>query len=494
MKTSTRKLTKATKPKRAAQPKKLRGHLPMPAAQPALTSAPAADAAPAPNTAPAPDAAPAVVAAEDELLDAQAAAALLDVKPKTLYAYASRGLLRSMPSPTGHARRYPRADVLRLKRRAEARSGHTAVAAAALSWGEPVLDSALTKITVAGPCYRGLPATDLARGGVSFETVAELLWGTIPVPERGEAPAVLRRLPIAWPAAELGLPPGRVRALLPQGLAPIQTLLSTVPLWAQRDPARFVGPQHGGEIELARARTLVRRLPMALAVVHGSDARLRRVLRSESVAAASSAALGGDSAEQTAAVEQALILLADHELNASAFAARVAASVGTDLYGCVEAALAVLSGPQHGGACDRLEAFMTEFSPPGGAARVTVRAAAQFLAERARRGESVPSLGHPLYPDGDPRTTMLLEIAESVGGSRPRVRVLRALLQAIADSGLPPATADFGIIAVAAALDLQPGAATGLFALGRAAGWVAHILEQRRSGGMLRPRARYVGP
>src|SRR5690242_17943378 len=96
-----------------------------------------------------------------DLLDAQEAAALLGVKRETLYAYASRGLLHSVPGEKGAGRRYARAELLRLKGRAEARSGHGPVAAAALSWGEPVLPSALTEISREGPRYRGQAAVDL---------------------------------------------------------------------------------------------------------------------------------------------------------------------------------------------------------------------------------------------------------------------------------------------------------------------------------------------
>src|SRR5262245_31813077 len=90
-----------------------------------------------------------------DLLDARAAAAFLGVKLPTLYAYVSRGLLSSVPAGSGRGHRYARADLLRLKTRAEARSGHGPVAAAALHWGEPVLESALTEVDEGGPRYRG---------------------------------------------------------------------------------------------------------------------------------------------------------------------------------------------------------------------------------------------------------------------------------------------------------------------------------------------------
>jgi len=134
----------------------------------------------------------------EELLSAAQAAAFLDVKPATLYAYVSRGLLRSYPAGGGHKNRYSRGDLSRLKARAEARSGHGPVAASALDFGEPVLESAITKIDPAGQRYRGHSAVELAQSDTPFESVADLLWsGSLPeTPPRWSA-----KLPL--PAAHL---------------------------------------------------------------------------------------------------------------------------------------------------------------------------------------------------------------------------------------------------------------------------------------------------
>src|SRR5215831_350721 len=111
-----------------------------------------------------------------ELLTAPEAARLLDVKAATLYSYVSRGLLPSVPGTRGPSRLYARGDVERLRARHVARAGHGAVAAGALRFGEPVLESALTAIDDAGPRYRGHSAVELAQSGAAFEAVAELLW------------------------------------------------------------------------------------------------------------------------------------------------------------------------------------------------------------------------------------------------------------------------------------------------------------------------------
>jgi citrate synthase len=184
------------------------------------------------------------------------------------------------------------------------------------------------------------------------------------------------------------------------------------------------------------------------------------------------------------AIDAALVLCADHELNVSTFAARVAASAGADVYACLLAALATLSGPEHGGMCDRIEALAAETDH--------VRRAREVVIARARRGDSVPGFGHPLYPSGDPRGAMLMSLARDLAGDGGRAAVLFALADAARDAGYGEPVSDFGLVTLAAALELAPGGAASLFAIGRSAGWIAHVLEQYEAGFLLRPRARYV--
>lgn len=413
----------------------------------------------------------------DELLDARQAAELLGVKPATLYAYVSRGLLSSVAAVRGRGHRYARSEVMRLKGRAEARSGHGPVAAAALDFGEPVLETAVSAVDAQGPRYRGLSAVELAQKGVPFESVAELLWS-------GSLPAT----PPQW-ATDPSLSAARILPLIPRGTAPLAALALLVPALALRDPARFATPP---ETEKERARQLLIQLAAGLALGGDSDAqRFSSALSAPSIAAAVALALGKGrrnlaTGELLPAINQALVIIADHELNMSTFAARVAASAGADLYACFSAALAALSGPRHGGACDRVEALVAE------AARS--REPAVVISDRMRRGETVPGFGHPLYPEGDPRTPPLIELAQRLGGKRSGVDTLLALVAAMTAAGYPPPSVDFGLVALTLALGLPSGSAACLFAIGRSAGWVAHILEQRQSPVGLRPRARYVGP
>jgi citrate synthase len=184
------------------------------------------------------------------------------------------------------------------------------------------------------------------------------------------------------------------------------------------------------------------------------------------------------------AIRTALVLCADHELNVSTFTARCAASAGASPYDVVSAALAALKGRRHGGETERVWALFEEAGSPG-------RAAAT-LSSRLRRGERVPGFGHPLYPEGDPRSALLLKLAES-SGNRVELRLIRALRKA--GSGLlhDLPNLDFGLAAMTRAYGLPQGAALVIFALGRTVGWIAHAIEQYPIGELIRPRARYTG-
>ncbi len=396
------------------------------------------------------------------LLTAAEAAKLLGVKRATIYAYASRGWLGRATKGPGSRALYPRSAVERLKLRARARSGHTAVAAGALRWGEPVLDTAVSALTASGPTYRGRSAIELAERGTTFEACAEWLWAS-----NHFSP---------WPAAFKA--PGWLRLPPPGPGSTLSRLLALVATVALNDDRRFAATP---EAELERARALIR----LLAERAGPFAD-RALKHSGSIAATLGLSLRGSalSAEEEAAVNIALVLSADHELNASTFTARIAASAGCDLYACVGAALATLSGPRHGGACDRVEAMLSDIETPG-------RAAAELRARQAR-GEPVPGFEPMAYPAGDPRGPPLMAAAFRVVRLRSRLAVIESTLQAAATLTGESPSVDFGLVAVSRALGFGAGAAGAMFAVGRMAGWVAHILEQRLTNTTIRPRARYA--
>lgn len=405
-----------------------------------------------------------------EWVSAVEAQELLGVKRETLYAYASRGLVSSIPEAGSRRRRYRRADLERLTARRHARSGHGAVAAGALRWGEPVLDSAITQIAPDGHRYRGYRALDLVAAGRTFEDVAELLW-TEALPTKTAR----------WSADGLGAPAARLATFLSRSALPLDAMALAVQPLAVADAARF-----DPGTAVARARVIVRRLVASLALPAGRD-RVDAALRAKSVARSLLVALGGrTTAPAVRAVDEALVHMADHELNPSSFAARIPASVGADLYACLSAAIATMSGPIHGGACDRVEALLDEVPSAG--------QAVQVVRDRLRRGDPVPGFGHQLYPGGDPRAGPILAHAKALAPRDATVEKAHAVASAMSIAGQAHPTSDFALVALAAALRLPSGGGAALFAVGRTAGWVAHALEQRDADFSLRPRARYVGP
>ena len=394
-------------------------------------------------------------------VSSKSAAKLLGISTRTLYAYVSRGQVRSMPGGKGRPRLYALSDLERHKVRRDARAGHGAVAAGALRWGEPVLDSAITAITPRGPAYRGRLAIDLAANDMRFENVSELLWsGYLPTE------------PILWPRP--AVPLAQLSKLVPYGARPLDVMSLLVPLAGLGDPSRTDGRP---DAIITRGRQLIPLLAAALAPDFAA-AIVTRALGAPSVAAIAARALGlDDSIAPT--IDTALIVLADHELNASSFAARVTASTDADPYACVASALATVSGPLHGTASEAIAKFADEVGGPENA-RAAVRA-------MRKKGQAPLGFGHPLYPAGDPRAVPLLAAAR--GSSNRRARTILAIV----DAEATPPTVDVGIAALVAALGLTPAAGSGLFAVARSAGWLAHVLEQRAAGFLLRPRARYTG-
>ena len=429
---------------------------------------------------------------EPDTLSTDEAAALLGIKRETLYAYASRGLVKGLPGARGRGRRYRREDLEPLRERS------AGPAASALRFGEPVLETEITRMTPAGPAYRGTLATTLVQEGVAFEAVAELLWTGV-LPERapswagagtvGTAEAPARRVRSAPPASAVpaaALPLRELARWLPPGSPPLAALALALPALAAADPMRFdAQPQ----AVMARARRLIPCLAASFALVLDAR-RLPAALAAGDTVRALAIALGASPTRKALDLLRAtLILTADHELNTSTFAARVAASTGADLHACFSAAVAAFSGPRHGGASELVERLAQE---AGTAAR-----AATTVGERLRRGERLPGFGHPLYPAGDPRGAPLIERALALkprGEAAKRLHTVLALAEAVQATGRPPANIDVALAATCAALDLPLGLGPAIFAIGRSAGWVAHVLEQQQSTSVLRPRARYVGP
>ncbi|HEY9421361.1 MAG TPA: citrate/2-methylcitrate synthase, partial [Thermoanaerobaculia bacterium] len=269
---------------------------------------------------------------EDRFVTAQEAATELGVSLATLYAYASRGMLRSESMPGDpRARRYPREDVVRLKERKELRKEPERAVPKALNWGAPVLESAITLVRDGKLYYRGREVSGLSRTW-SVEEVAALVWTGDPA----DAGRLFEEEPPRLPSR-----------LFKDHLSPIERFQMALPLAGASDIAAW--DLRPATVAVTGARIL--RLMTAIAAGRRASGSIAETLQ-QSWAPGSPDAAGPISA--------ALILCADHELNVSAFTARCVASAASNPYDVVSAGLAALKGVRHGGHTERMEALFRE--------------------------------------------------------------------------------------------------------------------------------------
>ncbi|TAJ34593.1 MAG: hypothetical protein EPO67_05845 [Reyranella sp.] len=190
--------------------------------------------------------------------------------------------------------------------------------------------------------------------------------------------------------------------------------------------------------------------------------------------------------EHAPLIRAALVLSADHEFNASAFAARVVASTGANLYGSTMAGLVAINGPRHGGLTRRVAAMLNELASAPDLEGEIVRL--------AHDGGSLPGFGHPLYPDGDVRAKALLAMLHEIVPASPALAFAERVAAAVERLTDRKPNVDFATVTVERVLGLPKDSALAMFLLGRTVGWIAHALEQAAHGALIRPRARYTGP
>jgi citrate synthase len=382
-----------------------------------------------------------------ERLSTEEVARRLGVKRETVYAYVSRGLLERHPASGPHHSEFDPDEVERLAARARRPDRSSAL--------EVVVETELTLLEPEGRLsYRGRDATLLARFR-SFEEVVALLWDGAP--------------PTPW-----GLDDERTAAIeaLGEALGPeapdAERIAAVVATLAARDPER--DSRDPDSVRRAGAEVFA-----AILAALGSSS-------GDGIAARLWTALADGETkprpEQVAALNAALILLADHELAASTFAARVAASAWAGPYRVILAGLGPLGGALHGGAGLTVEVLLGEVAAgadPGVA-----------LDARLASG-GAPGFGHRVYRDRDPRADHLLErLGIGVAGA--------GLLEAAAERGLPAPNVDFALAVLVREHGLRDGASAMIFTVARIAGIVAHALEEYEHRLRFRPRASYVGP
>ncbi len=371
-----------------------------------------------------------------EWLSATDALELLGTQPQTLYANVSRGRIKARPDPEDSRRSLYRADdVRRLAQRGAGRRKQAAVAAEAMRWGEPILNTAISTIDDGRLLYRGRDAALLSREA-TLEQVAGLLWGTKPL--------------VLPPMTEIA------RGGIEAAFALLARRAASDPPTAGRSPT----------VLRTEAAGLLAGIGAALAGSEPARAGLHTRL-----------AAGWGRPAAADRLRRTLVLLADHELNASTFAARVTASTGASLAASVLSGLAALTGPLHGTAALSALALIEDAERLGPEGAVM---------GRLGQGVPIPALGHPLYPDGDARAAELMAHLDVPRGCRDLAEVAERV------TGRAP-NIDFALAVLTLSEDLPREAPLVLFALGRSVGWLAHALEQVESGELIRPRARYVG-
>lgn len=387
-------------------------------------------------------------------LSAREAAAELAVSPATLYAYVSRGLIRSEPSVDSRAHRYRAEDVRALKDRrapsAEPRGFRNFDA------DMPVLDTAVATITEQGPIYRGVDCVALSESA-SLEHAATLLWDAASID-----PFAPDNMPVMSEAMQ-------AVAHATRHAAPIERAIAVLALAAEADPRAFTRAAEGRALVGAR----IMRLVIGVMLGHAPS--------SEPLHLQLARAWAPERKDAADLLRRALVLLADHELNASTFTVRCAASTGLNLYDAIIAGLVALKGPRHGGA--GILASQLARSLEHGDLAAIVRA-------RVALGEKFPGFGHGVYRKGDPRAFALLERLARAGADK---RFTREIPDTITEATGVPANIDYALAVLMRTLDQPAGHELVLFAMARTAGWIAHASEQLRTGQIIRPRARYTG-
>jgi citrate synthase len=383
-----------------------------------------------------------------QLLTTDQVAERLGVKPATVYAYVSRGLLPSRRNGAGKGSLFDKADVDALI------AGRKRVT--------PNIQTGITLIRDGGLFYRGQDATELARSS-TFEAVAGLLWSGEPEPfTRNPEQVALAR---------------RIGAELPAGARLVDRLRVTVAAIAAADPLRF---DTSPAAVLTTGRTLIATMVDALPAVSPGAAAGRPLPLAELLWPRLTAQPISDRGLR--ALQAALILLADHDLAASTLAARVAASTRAHPYAVISAGLAALDGPLHGAASEQVHPLLAEALT--GADPIAV------ISEKLRTSGGLPGFGHPLYPSGDPRAATLFDLL----GDHPAGDAAMRLADAVRTrSGILP-NIDLALATLALRYGMPPDAGEAIFAVARTAGWLAHALEEYANRpARFRPTGQYSG-
>jgi 2-methylcitrate synthase/citrate synthase II len=335
--------------------------------------------------------------------------------------------------------------------------------------------------------YRGYPIEDLA-GAVSYEETAFLLLhGDLPTA------AQLREFDARLRAAR-ALPEPLIALYhqIPTSVNPMDVLRTSVSILAHFDP-EVNTPTTDHAANVRKAERLIAQMATAIACLERISNGLDVVPPREDLDHAANFLnmINGRTPSETMrkAFDTSLVLYAEHELNASTFAARVTVSTLSDLHSGVVAAIGALKGPLHGGANEEAWRVLERVGSPEDAER--------WIQEALARKERIMGFGHRVYKTGDPRARILKgycrQLAAEIGDDRWE-RIAEPIEQAVtAQKHLPP-NLDWPSGRLFHYMNLHIDIYTPIFAMARVAGWSAHIIEQLDHNRLMRPRARYIGP
>jgi citrate synthase len=421
-----------------------------------------------------------------EWINAAEAAQRLGVKQATLYAYVSRGMLSRRRGEDGRSSLFEAAEIARLAERGQPRR--------AAGSGDFVIESGLTELTDGRIRYRGMEVTKLALWR-PFEEVAGWLW-TGALGKDGKNSA--GKDDATWQATQAAVAAGSgAQAALPEGTLPLERLRVIVPAMAATDPLRLhLDPP----AVIAAGRNIIAGMIDCLPDPASSSAA--------SAPGAPSARLaeGGIAGRLwykicpkrpdpglLGALRAAMALLADHELAASTFAARMAASVRADPYAVVATGLGAL-----GGVLDADPRRVVTYGGSLGAETMLAAArdaadAVRVVGDQMRRGERIPGFGTFAH-SADPRAKALLDLVKKAAPRSSRYSVADAVLAETRRRALPEPNIDFALATLVSVAGMIPGAGEAIFAVARSAGWIAHAMEEYAKNAPLRPRTVYTGP
>jgi citrate synthase len=336
--------------------------------------------------------------------------------------------------------------------------------------------------------YHGYDIHDLAKQS-SFAETTFLLWNGV-LPTAGELKRLDNELRAARAVPE---PVLRLLAGFPKQALPMDVLRTATSALGLYDPDAAAGVRET-EANQRKATRLVAQTPTLVAAID----RLRHgkqpipPTRDLSFAADFLYMLTGQRPSQTAerALDIALILHADHEFNASTFAARVTAATLSDIYSAITSALGALKGPLHGGANEAVIKMLLGIRQQG-------KDPLDDVKERLARKEKIPGFGHRVYHTEDPRATHLREMSRDLGrasGNSELYDMSRRIEEFMNTQRRLNANVDFYSASVYYTLGIAPDLFTPIFSVARMSGWTAHVLEQYADNRLIRPRAEYIGP